>query len=303
VTTQRRAVSADGTRLAVQEWPSPHDDAETVVLVHGYPDTARIWDRVAPLLAADHRVVSYDGRGAGGSDRPATDADYRLDRLVEDAAAVCDLVSPERRVHLVGHDWGSVAGWAVAARLGHRVASFTSVSGPPVEGYLRWLRAGARDPRRWGAVLDQLARSGYIAVQRLPVLPDLGWRLLAPRWPDYLRATGVTDPPRPDTPTRLADALDGRRLYRANGRAGTGTTATGSGTTTTTAAAGVAVPVLLVVADRDPYLRADLVTAAAATAPRLTVARLDAGHWVPLSHPRELAGLVGGFVAEQAAPR
>jgi len=44
-----------------------------VVLIHGYPLSGRAWDKqVPPLLAAGHRVITYDRRGAGKSSQPAS---------------------------------------------------------------------------------------------------------------------------------------------------------------------------------------------------------------------------------------
>lgn len=59
----RRTVRGAGLDLAVFEQGDPL--APTVLLVHGYPDTHRVWDDVAADLAADHHVVRYDVRGAG----------------------------------------------------------------------------------------------------------------------------------------------------------------------------------------------------------------------------------------------
>jgi pimeloyl-ACP methyl ester carboxylesterase len=96
-------------RLAATAWGDPAHPV--VVLVHGYPDNSHVWHGVAQALAGRFRVVAYDVRGAGASDVPADMADYRLERLADDFIAVVDAVSPDRPVHLVGHDWGSIQGW------------------------------------------------------------------------------------------------------------------------------------------------------------------------------------------------
>ncbi|OOK72129.1 alpha/beta hydrolase family protein [Mycobacterium kansasii] len=51
--------------------------------------------------------------------------------FADDFAAVIDQLTPGRRVHVMGHDWGSVGIWEYLTRpgAGDRVASFTSVSG------------------------------------------------------------------------------------------------------------------------------------------------------------------------------
>ena len=82
-----------------------------LVCVHGYPDNASFWEPVAELLADDFQVVAYDVRGAGDSDHPASTAAYALDRLLEDFRAVIDQVSPDRPVHVLAHDRGSIQAW------------------------------------------------------------------------------------------------------------------------------------------------------------------------------------------------
>src|SRR5689334_1586392 len=94
--------SADGTRLAVFESGNPN--GPVLVAVHGYPDNHTVWDGVAADLSDRYRVITYDVRGAGASDKPTGRAAYKRDRLTEDFAAVIDAVSPDAPVHLLAHD-------------------------------------------------------------------------------------------------------------------------------------------------------------------------------------------------------
>ncbi len=90
--------------------------ATHVLLVHGFPDDQRMWEPVVEALPEDWHVITYDVRGAGRSTRPEGRASYRTSLLVEDLIAVLDETLPEgERVHLVAHDWGSIAGWDVVA--------------------------------------------------------------------------------------------------------------------------------------------------------------------------------------------
>ena len=65
-----------------------HGAGRPVVLIHGYPLDGRSWEKQLPcLLAAGHRVVTYDRRGFGQSSRPTSGYDYDtfaadLDRLL-----------------------------------------------------------------------------------------------------------------------------------------------------------------------------------------------------------------------------
>ncbi len=118
-------------------------DAPTVVLVHGFPDSSRVWDEVAERLASTFHVVTYDVRGAGRSTAPRHRSGYRLERLADDLVAVADAVSPDAPVHVVGHDWGAIQAFEAATSPAHapRLASFTCVSGASFDHVGRALRA------------------------------------------------------------------------------------------------------------------------------------------------------------------
>ncbi len=140
------SVEAGDVRLAVYV-SGPHD-APPVVLVHGYPDSAAVWEPVRAQLDARYRVISYDVRGAGASDAPASRAAYRLERLAADLAAVADAPGGARPFHLVGHDWGSIQSWEAVTdpAFRGRIASYTSISGPCLDHASFGLRGGGAGP-------------------------------------------------------------------------------------------------------------------------------------------------------------
>lgn len=77
--------AADGTRLFYNDWGT----GRPVVLIHGWPLDADMWEYQVPdLVAAGYRVVAYDRRGFGRSSQPATGYDY--DTLADDLKAVLD---------------------------------------------------------------------------------------------------------------------------------------------------------------------------------------------------------------------
>jgi len=96
-------------------------DGAPVVLLHGFPDSGRLWRHQVPVLAqAGFKVIVPDMRGYGRSDKPAEVADYTMDRLVGDVLAVMEAAGAER-AHVVGHDWGAGVAWALASVAAERV--------------------------------------------------------------------------------------------------------------------------------------------------------------------------------------
>src|SRR6188472_1066348 len=82
-------------------------DGRPVVLLHGFPDTGRMWRNQVPALRdAGYRVIVPDLRGYGASDKPAEVDAYAIPFLAGDVLGVLDHLGVER-AHVVGHDWGA----------------------------------------------------------------------------------------------------------------------------------------------------------------------------------------------------
>ena len=78
---------------------------QPVVLIHGYPLSARAWDKQVPVLLDDgRRVITYDRRGFGQSSQPATGYDY--DTFAADLNALLEALDLHD-VALVGHSMGT----------------------------------------------------------------------------------------------------------------------------------------------------------------------------------------------------
>ncbi len=253
-----------GDHVPLAIFSSGDPAAPVVLLLHGYPDTHTVWDAVAADLDADHHVVRYDVRGAGRSGCPSKLREYRLDRLADDLFAVAESVSPDRPVHVVGHDWGSIQAWHAVTdpRAEGRIASFTTISGPCLDHVGHWYRRrlARPTPKHVVEIVGQSLRSWYIAMFHLPVIAPLLMRLLS------------------------ADAVRGISLYRANmlprllrprRRV-------------------AQIPVQLVVLTRDRYLSRALVSADLDQwAPDLRRFVLAATHWSALAkQPHVLAAII-----------
>ncbi|MFJ2894280.1 SDR family oxidoreductase [Streptomyces sp. NPDC087218] len=289
---RERRVRTGGIELCVVELG---DAARpTVVLVHGYPDSKEVWTEVARQLADRWHVVLYDVRGHGRSTAPKPlRGGFTLEKLTDDFLAVADAVSPDRPVHLVGHDWGSVQSWefVTVKRTEGRIASFTSMSGPSLDHFGHWIkqRMSRPTPRRVGQLLGQGAKSWYVYMLHTPVLPELAWRgPLGKRWPQMLQR--LEKVPAGDYPTSSLpdDAAHGAWLYRDNVRARLSRPRTD---------AYAHVPVQLITPTGDVFLSEKLYDQLELWAPQLVRRSLDGKHWVPRTRPDRLAAWIDEFVA------
>lgn len=106
--------SFDGTRLAVR---AAGDAAAPVVLLsHGFSLDMSVWCRVWPELSRDFRVVAFDHRSHGHSER-AAHGDLSLRAMGRDVAAVLKAVAPAGPAVVVGHSMGAMAVLAAAEQL------------------------------------------------------------------------------------------------------------------------------------------------------------------------------------------
>ena len=103
-----RHVEANGLRFAYLE--AGH--GPLVLLLHGFPDTARSWDHARPRIAAKgYRAVSPWMRGYAPTAIPDRDTD--TETIGRDALALIEALG-ERSAIVVGHDWGAAAAYAAA---------------------------------------------------------------------------------------------------------------------------------------------------------------------------------------------
>jgi pimeloyl-ACP methyl ester carboxylesterase len=147
----------------------------TVVMLHGWPDTARLWDAQVAAMTPRWRCVRFTlpGFEAGGRRREA----WSLERTMDLLRAVVDRVSPAQPVVLMLHDWGCFFGYQFAMREPARVArivgidigdagsaehvrSLTAAAKAMIVAYQGWLALAWRIGGRAGdAMTRRLARA------------------------------------------------------------------------------------------------------------------------------------------------
>ncbi|MBA4179681.1 MAG: alpha/beta hydrolase [Anaerolinea sp.] len=156
VAIQTREIAANGFVFRCREAGKP--GGTPVILLHGFPETSHMWLPLMPVLAdGGYRVLAPDQRGYSPGARPEGIDNYTYATIASDVIALADAVG-FGRFHLVGHDWGAGAGWAVVAQYPERVISYVALSVPHVGAFGRAIREDA----------DQAKRSTYITFFQEP---------------------------------------------------------------------------------------------------------------------------------------
>jgi len=103
---------------------SEGEGTDTVVMIHGWPDTYRLWDSAVQALEPNFRCVRFTLPGYDLAKPPRPTSLAQMTALIADIVAA---VSPARPVQLLLHDWGCIFGYEFAARHPERVARIVSV--------------------------------------------------------------------------------------------------------------------------------------------------------------------------------
>jgi pimeloyl-ACP methyl ester carboxylesterase len=92
-----------------------HGSGPLILFLHGFPEFWYAWREQLREFGRDHRAVAVDMRGYNLSSKPVAVADYALPLLIADVRELLEQLSPGDRAVLVGHDWGGVVAWELAA--------------------------------------------------------------------------------------------------------------------------------------------------------------------------------------------
>ncbi|PFG48764.1 pimeloyl-ACP methyl ester carboxylesterase [Amycolatopsis sulphurea] len=156
-----RDVSANGIRLHVAEC----GEGPLVLFLHGFAEYWWAWHHQLPAMAeAGFRAVAVDLRGYGDSDKPPRG--YDAWTLAGDVGGLIKALGA-RRAHLVGHAWGGMLAWTVAALHPRLVASVTSVGGAHPLALKSAVKRSALRPAR-----GQARATGHLFRFQVPMAPE-----------------------------------------------------------------------------------------------------------------------------------
>jgi pimeloyl-ACP methyl ester carboxylesterase len=187
-----RSVTANGTRFHVASM----GEGPLVLLLHGFPEFWWTWrHQLVTLAEAGYRAVAVDLRGYGGSDKPPRG--YDLITAAADAAGLIRALG-EANATVVGHDWGGLTAWTLAAYFPKAVRRLAVVSmAHPLRMRARVLSSPFTFSRALKEPDGQVKRGGYPLAFQVPMIPERrlvrdGGALVesilsswsAPGWPD-----------------------------------------------------------------------------------------------------------------------
>ncbi len=120
-------VAVNGVSLAVRDWPGK---GPGLVCVHGLTANHTSWESLADALSPDHRMIAYDLRGRGGSDKPSKG--YSLEIHAKDLGALLDHFDLPSAV-IMGHSLGAALATVASRSLdGDNLAACYTFGSPRV---------------------------------------------------------------------------------------------------------------------------------------------------------------------------
>jgi epoxide hydrolase 4 len=276
-----RVVLANDIRLHLVE----AGEGEPVILLHGFPEFWYSWrQQLSALAQAGFRAIALDLRGYNESERPAGVANYRVRELVADTIGV---ISDMRGgpPFVVGHDWGGLIAWRLAALHPELVRGLAILNAPHPAAFREEL---LHNPVQW-------LRSWYTLLFQVPWVPE---RLLSLQDYAVLERAWQRQTVNPaaftaDDIAQYKQALSRHGLtaplsyYRA---------AIWHPGDLFGSPQHVSVPTLVIWGENDPFLSATLADRVAPWVKHLTVEKLpNASHWIQNDAPQDVNRLLIDF--------
>ncbi|RXT53872.1 alpha/beta hydrolase [Bosea sp. Tri-44] len=238
-----------------------------LLLVSGLAGSAAFWDDNAATLARSFKVLRFDQRGIGASDRG--NAPCTIDQLAQDCLAVLDAAGVERAT-VLGHSTGGCIGLSLARQAPERLDGLI-VSG----GWLKQNRYMTALFETRLAILDQHPRA-YAATAALMAYPPT-W--LQAHWSVYEAAVAAA-PATPEAKQVVRERIDALHAFDGSGWAGE-----------------IALPTLILGARDDLIVPAFLQEELAAAMPGARKTLLDSGgHFFPISRPDAFTANVAEWI-------
>jgi epoxide hydrolase 4 len=267
-------------------------DAPRLVLLHGFPEAAFIWDELMLALAPHYRCIAPNLRGYERSSAPAEVEAYRAKHLMADIKALIAATGEGPLAALVAHDWGGAVAWNLGVQAPALMERLIIINSPHPGTFLRELQQNPLQ-REASAYMNFLCR------------PDaeilLAENDYARMWPFFTEFAGrggavwLTDTLKAHYREVWGLGLRGPlNYYRASPMRPP--TPEDSGVMALQFApefVTVHLPTLVIWGEEDRALPPSMLDGLAQFVPRLELQRVPgAGHWIIHEQPALLAGLI-----------
>lgn len=131
-----------------------------MLLLHGFPESSWEWHgQMDALASAGYFAVAPEQRGYSPDARPEGIEEYSIDWLVGDVIGMADTLGTST-FHLVGHDWGAIVAWHVAAAHPQRLETLTIGSVPHPTAWAAAFADPSSDLPQRSAYLPEMKRLG-----------------------------------------------------------------------------------------------------------------------------------------------
>lgn len=136
----------DHKRNTIQLKVDISGEGEPVLLLHGFPDSRKMWHTITPFFKdKNYQVIAPDMRGFGESPIPTGKKQYRYDLVIADIIELLKAHNIQTPINVIGHDWGAVIGWCFALTHPELVKKLVAVSVGHPKAYAR---AGLEQKRK-----------------------------------------------------------------------------------------------------------------------------------------------------------
>ncbi|CAN7250540.1 alpha/beta fold hydrolase [Rhizobium sp. LjRoot30] len=243
---------------------------EALLLIPGLGGAASFWNDIVPLLTDHFRVIAFDHRGTGRSDRP--EGAYSISRIAADAIAILDAENIGS-AHVVGHSTGGMVAQYIALDAPERVKTLV-ISGS-------WEKPDARFVAMFEARLAVLREAGPRVYQKLTHAIGFPARFLEQNRELLQRA--VDNAAAALSPLSVAQARIEMLLTDERSED----------------LARIVAPTLVIGATDDALIPFSHSQELAAAIPDARLAVIDGAHFFPRVHPADYAGMVRQFLEER----
>lgn len=268
-----------GLKSAWLESGPAHGDI--LLLLHGFPDDAHVWDEQIAQFSNSYRVIAPFVRGAAQSQPANDERRYGLDAISLDNLEILRRVDPSgtRKIFLIGHDLGSLHAWHLAPILADRLKGLVIINGGhPLQ---MWSRK-----TNWRQVL----KSWYVYLFILPFAPEALLRFFG----HFLirKAHRLSGYPEQHDPGALRATAQAPLLVKQYREIVKSLPAYLRGDRFK-----LKVPVLAIASDQDRYLEPTSLEELERLTQMPTVRVIAGKHWIQLEQPERINGLLEKFFA------